>query len=333
MVLTHLMVSQCTGDIYVFDSNLVTTQGYNSGTSAGRCVVLEDDTIDDNWFCMIVLEFPEGDVVFTGLFSDLAAVAGTDCFEGITGSVTTGGNPDSDAFTYQVNEETSPPNNCDASLFDGTWLEEGGYLLVDWDNNGPSSGDSYVWNDREIMTDNGEQGFSEGECLVLEDTDPDKAFCTITFRFGDNILKAMGEYDNMVIIGGLGCFYGISGSISGNVGNPTNEFVLSLNNSIPTCPSPEIFDSTWLEVPGEIEVDYGLSSPGSFAGNYYAFTDKTMSAGPTDNAEGGIAASNTGRCVFLQDTSVTFCSMIITLDFGSIALQGFYEKMTVVGGS
>ena len=53
------------GDIFVFDNNPVSTNGYASGTSAGRCILLEDVEIMNNLYCHIVFEFPEGMVLGT----------------------------------------------------------------------------------------------------------------------------------------------------------------------------------------------------------------------------------------------------------------------------
>ena len=169
------------GDIWVFDDNTVTTEGYASGISAGRCIMLEDVDLLNNLYCTMALELPEGSIIFSGVFAEgLAVVAGTGCFVGLTGTVDLGSNDDEDEFAYTVTRATVP-SNCDLSMYESPWSMEGVYTFVDWDGNGPSSGDSYVFERREVITTGGEQGFADGECLVLEDTRDEKPFCSITY--------------------------------------------------------------------------------------------------------------------------------------------------------
>lgn len=319
------------GDIWVFDSNQVSTDGYPSGTSAGRCIFLEDVGSINNLYCTMVFEFPEGSIVLSGVFDNLAAVAGSECFAGLAADVTLGSNSDQDAFAYQFTPATLP-DDCNLDLYDGPWNSEGGYTLVDWDDsNGPSPGDSYVFERREVIASGGAQGFVDGECLVLLDTRDEKPFCSITFDFGDDKLFLVGVFDDMMITAGLGCFLGASGKIEGNSGDGSNEFILDLDDLTSAqdddC-QDDIFDNTWIEAFGEAFVDYGVAGPGP--GDVYVFEDKQVTIPTGDGDRDG---SLNGRCVFLQRTDDTFCSLVVTLSEGSIALTGFYSKMSVAGGS
>ena len=320
------------GDIWVFDSNEVTTDGYESGTSAGRCILLEDVDLRNNMYCSMALEFPEGAIVFSGKFSDgLAVVAGTGCFAGLTATVDLGSNDAQDAFAYEVTPATAP-DTCDLSIYDNPWNMEGGYTFVDWDENGPSAGDSYVFERREVIASGGAQGFADGECLVLQDTRDDKAFCSVTFDFGDDKIYLMGVLDDMVVISGQGCFLDATGKVGGQIGSGANTFKLDLDDpdSIEeaSC-SEDLFDNIWTEVFGETTVDY--SDPCTTSGDAYVFDNKPLTI-PTNN--GNELGNTNGRCIFLQDFADTFCNLVLRVgQQGSVVLSGFYSNMIVVGGS
>jgi hypothetical protein len=48
---------------------------------------------------------------------------------------------------------------------------------IDWEGNGPSSGDVFVFN-KTVTTAYEREGYAEGECMVLKDVDSAKPFCT-----------------------------------------------------------------------------------------------------------------------------------------------------------
>ena len=318
-----------TGDSYLFDSNTLTTAEYTDGFSAGRCVVLEG-TEDNNLYCSMVFEFEEGVVALQGVFSDIDVIGGSGCYESTTAEVSLG--PSSIGFTYTFNPVTSPPDNCPSDLLDSSpWIEEGGYADIDWEDNGVSSGDLIVFDSQQITTASGLQGFLEGECVILESLDKNKAFCAVTFIFDSSRLYAMGEFDAMTITGGTGCFLGVSGKIAGQRGITTGQFALTLDeedsNQQDSC-STGVFENTWVEELGETLIDYdGLNeSPGDL----FAFSDKSVAI-PTTS--GNISGTSAGRCFFLQDLSSTYCTISLTTSEGSIILQGFYGNLIIVGGS
>ena len=319
------------GEVHVFNSNELSTIGYADGVSAGRCVTLQDTSVVNNLYCSIIFQFPEGSIAFAGVFDDLAALAGTECFSGITADVEVGADRDADSFTYSFTEVTDTSGSCDSEFLESIWEHESNYFYVDWDSNGLSSGDIYVFDRQEVVTSTGE-GVLDGECMILEDTTEEKAFCLMTFKFGDDVLHTMGVYDDMVITGGFGCFAGISGRVQGQSNGPSKQVQLALDGSGTSqssfCPIG-IFDGTWIEDFGEVPVDYdGL---GDSPGDVYVFDNKQVTV-PTD--EGDISGVLAGRCVLLEeDASDLFCNSVITLEQGSIALQGFYENMYVVGAS
>lgn len=169
--------------------------------------------------------------------------------------------------------------------------------------------------------------------MVLEDVDDgDKLFCTITYLTGPefaDILMVQGVYDNMVITGGLGCFYGATGTVSGTgtddgfnytLAFDTEESVAALDCDL------TVFDEPWLEEFGETFIDY-LDDDES-PGDGYMFDNKVITIGDKE-------AVLAGRCMFLQDLDNTYCNMVYTMQdgTGSIAVMGYYDGMAIIGGS
>ena len=317
------------GDMYLFDSNVLETSGYENGESAGRCVTLETTEQSNNVYCSIVFEFPEGVVVLQGVFNAINAISGIGCYRSITAQVAL--NEISGGFSYDFTPVNNIPSSCPNGLFQGQWTEPGGHTVVDWDqNNGLFPGDVIVFDNQELNVPGGWSGSLEGECSVLVEVGVDKAFCSVTFIVDNDRLHAMGVFDNMVITGGTGCFLGISGIISGRtLGSGTKQFDMNTDaensNEDSSCPDNSLFDTAWIEEPGEELIDYdGFDeSPG----DAYVFDNKSVVM-PT-----GSQATSAGRCVFLQDLSQTFCSMTLTTSRGSIALQGFFRNLYIVGGT
>lgn len=94
------------------------------------------------------------------------------------------------------------------------------------------------------------------------------------------------------------------------------------------CPT-EIFYGPWIEEFGEVSVDYDGLGDGLV--DVYVFDNKQVTVPTSDGDIVGVLA---GRCFFLMDgTTDTFCNTVITLQQGSIAVQGYYENMYVVGAS
>lgn len=316
------------GDTYLFESNILETTGYENGESAGRCVTLETTEEYNNVYCSIVFEFPEGVVVLQGVFNAINAISGIGCYRSITAQVVLSDN--SDGFSYDFTPVNNKPPNCPIGIFQGQWTEPGGHTVVDWDQNDLSPGDIIVFDKQELNIPAGWSGSLEGECSILVEVSVDKAFCSVTFNVDGDRMHAMGVFDNMVITGGTGCFFEISGIISGRtLGNGSKQFDLITDaedsNEDSSCPDNSLFDTAWIEEPGEELIDYDES--GESSGDAYVFDNKSVSM-PT-----GSQAASAGRCVFLQDMSRTFCSITLRTSQGSIALQGFFTSLYIVGGT
>ena len=229
-------------------------------------------------------------------------MGGTGCFAGKTGVVTTGTSED-DEFTYEIDLLEEVPDDCPDSLFAMPWVETYDGLFVDWDANGNSPGDVFVFDTNELVTGGGINGFVEGECMFLEELSLEKLFCTITYWFdeSEDRLLAMGLFDEMVIVGGTGCFLGASGTVSGfDPDDGTLEYTVSLDDPDSASDSAcvdGIFDDTWSEPFGDTFVDYNGIDDDTFGetpGDIYVFDNKVV----TIPLPGGASTEGTmaGRC-------------------------------------
>ena len=239
--------------------------------------------------------------------------------------------PDEEGFSYDFQPTITQDNICSGAteLLQSVWQQEGSFLFVDWDSNNLSSGDIYVFDQRVVSAPGGQTGLLEGECSILMTRDENKPFCSVTFIFGEDRLYAMGLLDDMLIMNGIGCFFGVSGKISVAIGDSVNEISFSLDpsNNVRSCPEGE-FDGAWIEEFGESFIDY--DGQDTSPGDQYVFDNKNVSV---TTSTGSFAATTAGRCVFLQDLSYTFCSITLTAPHGTIGLTGFFEDMFITGGS
>lgn len=323
------------GDVYVFGGNDLYAGDRLVGESRGRCVLLEDLTVADNLYCTREFTFSNGSTVkVQGVLFEQVVVGGTGCYLGIQGGFAYG--RESTGFSYEFFPEDST-EGCvnEQGVTASPWSEVGGRTAIDWDSNTLSPGDVYVFDGNEFVTPSGINGFLEGECMILQDaSDPNKSFCTMTFLTNTteiNILTVQGVFDNMVITSGVGCFYGATGTISGSLFNQSAEY--SLNFDAPdsasdeSCPSITIFDELWEEPFGDFLVDYN-GDGGAFGGDGYLFDNKVVTIPST-----GQTASGAGRCLFLDTSGTIYCSIIYTLEEGTIAAQGYFDDMAIVGAT
>ena len=155
-------------------------------------------------------------------------MGGTGCFAGKTGVVTTGLSED-DEFTYEIDLLEEVPDDCPDSLFAMPWVETYDGLFVDWDANGNSPGDVFVFDTNELVTGGGINGFVEGECMFLEELSLEKLFCTITYWFDeseDRFLPMPGEL--RVVLGASGLFVAVFYLVAGPIFNLTSDAASSL---------------------------------------------------------------------------------------------------------
>ena len=328
------------GDVFVFEeSNIFSSElGDFVGTTTGRCIVLEEyiENEDENRYCIMEFNFEDGSVKLQGILFELFVVGGTGFYEGIQGALLlTSLSPSRAGFQFFPGDG-SDLCSVPESRFSGPWIEEAGNAYVDWDNNLNSPGDVFVFDNNIFRTAAQTEGITEGECMVLQDIESDKTFCTMTFLTGPDftdIIMAQGVFDNMIVTAGFGCFAGVSGSISGRTiagGDFQYDLAFDDDNSSNdlSCPSSNFFDQPWTEPFGDILVTYDEST--DFApGNGFVFDNKLITARAT--GETGILA---GRIIFSDKGAYPHGSMVFTFDAGQIAVQGpFSREMTIVGGN
>ena len=360
------------GDVYLFEANDLFLGSRVVGTSRGRCIVLEDVDLTDNVYCTMEFRFFGQDetsssvLVVQGVLFELAAIAGTGCFAHVQGWMDLQENEQNQyGYTFNFHNETDYcPNST--SLLTTPWLEalptngEASDTEIDWNGNGRfDAGDLVVFDANTFVTAGGAQGFLEGECMGLYDpvtdsVDPNRPFCVMTFyteaEESDDILMVQGIYDNMVITTALGCFYGVSGIVSGSVlqdgGGYRYDLVLddnSANNvTEPSCiESISLFNYIWTEDFGDLLVNYRFQPPPIASavddaydeetpGDVIVFDKKIITVNSTDTVAIGVGS---GRCVFLTRQDRMYCNMVFALESGSIALQGDFSQMIVVGAS
>ena len=173
--------------------------------------------------------------------------------------------------------------------------------------------------------------------MVQNTTDHDLSFCVATFSSStfDDTLTVQGIYNNMVITGGTGCFFGASGSVVGNKRGGrgsafgyTIDFQFPGDATDPSCPS-DLFDNSWAVLGSDTDVLYRRPD-----------VKRAADAIVFDNNEVGIPTLagmgvEAGRCFFLEDDAADlFCNIVFSLDgIGQIALQGFFSDMAIVGGN
>ena len=170
--------------------------------------------------------------------------------------------------------------------------------------------------------------------MFLENLDVEKLYCTMTFLISataDAVLVE-GPFDKMVIIAGTGCYYGVSGTVSGTLLSPTlAEFDVAFDAndsaSDESC-TPGILEISWVEPIGETFVDF--QNDGENAGDAFVWSDKGFAVTLADNAE--ILISTSGRC-FVFPQGAFFCSYTVELPGGTILFRGYFEAMTIIGGT
>ena len=339
------------GDVYVFDANTVYSGSLIAGESLGRCVVLEDLNNDNNQYCTMEFKFSCGSLIVHGVFYDLFAVRGTGCYEGVRGRITLVDHPEFYGYQFELGSNNAFCTNS-APFRSSPWTEASSQsqMSVDWNGDFRlSPGDVFVFDSNSFTTNAGAQGFLEGECMMLydfetEETDITRPFCTITFytTAGDR-MWVQGLFDEMVIMTGIGCFTGWTGSIAGSrQGNGSYRYALNLDSANDARCSTSIFDEPWTEPPGDFYVNYLYEpwTPTFFApnppadydlytpGDVYVFSNKQVTAPSTSQV--GLAS---GRCVVLEVSPYTFCSIAFKFPGGSITVQGIYTSMAVVGAT
>lgn len=341
------------GDVTLFEENNVVSEFASvlngtgmpevlNGTSSGRCVALQDLDLDDNVYCIFSFRFPNGTISMAGVFSNTIVIAGSGCYAGISGYLEISeieapqiGDLE-DSYSYTFREMTSDTESCTPDVLSITsFTQNFGPTYIDWPPTFSSPGDVFVFDTDTITSSGAILGSAEGECMFhLDVSSRNKLYCTITFILGpqNDRLLVEGLMERMTIVGGTGCFYGVTGTVSGNFGSSltTINYNLALDdpaNLGVSCP-PGLFDNAWTEPYGDQYVDYG-----QMPGSAYVFDNKLVTITlPNFQSITGRAA---GRCHVLEgEGGDLYCLYTMVFpSLGSITFVGFYDFMIITGGS
>ena len=303
------------------------------GRMSGRCVVLQDLLQEDFVYCIINQDFPEGSVALQGIFLRMTVVGGDNCHTGISGTVETERTRFND-YLYSYNLEDSVSSGCPETdelledFFEETWEETRGDTLIDVDLDGSISvGDLYIFDSNPISAGS-QTGTVAGECVQIPNSN---TFCFISYEFDSGTITAAGVFDQlMVFTGGTGCFYGLTGTIVGDVIDEDRyEYVVTVDGEFQDfeCTGGGIFDTTWLETGEDVLVDFDKSGDET-PGDAYVFDGNTVRVGDT-----GLSGFASGFCSVLTFAGDNFCTVTLRFEEGAIALQGFFTDMVIVAGS
>ena len=328
------------GDFFLFGANDLTLDNQLVGLASGRCVVLPDLDIPDNYYCTMELNFDDisSAIVLQGVFFELNVVSGTGCYQDLEGLfIPVQQSSGQQAFDFiQESDFFTTCTDVEPHIA-SPWIEPGGgngWEYADWDQNDRSPGDIYAFDSSIFETALGMEGFLEGECMILVDTGVEKRFCTMTFltgEFADSVLLAQGLFDNMVIVGGSGCFDGMTGTIKGSA-LPGGGFQYDLDldsessRGGPSC-TLDIFEEIWAE-------DFGEDTVVEYVNDFDPGVTFNFDNNPVSVPSRGDVGVISGRCVILNNVASSYCHIMFELDEGTSAVQGaFTQGMTIVGGS
>ena len=261
----------------------------------------------------------------------MSILGGDGCYAGISGDVEV--DPvDFVGFQYDLNIEDQAPRRCPdtETIFDNPWIEafEDTFLDIDRSGNG-TVGDIIVFDSNEFVAGT-ESGLIAGECIL---TPSGESFCSITYEFDDGTIEATGPDRSLVITGGTGCFYGISGTISGSLTSPTTyEHTVMIDDDSTSnveC-TAGVFDTAWIEQGEDFFVDFDRNNATS-PGDLFVFGSHEVRVGGT-----GLVGLSHGKCsvlVFDGTDDDIFCSITFEFEEGTIAAQGFVTDMIITGAS
>ena len=189
---------------------------------SGECTVLPGD---EDSFCTISFEFPEGTLAIQGVFFRVMTITGaTGCFTGLTGLVEgdvldVGEEDDDDDFvleySFTVDGIADQDLNCNDRIFEFPWFETGEDQFLDYDRSGSvTPGDMFVFDDHPVFVSAlGINGVAAGRCMIIEEiASGNNSFCSIVFAFRTGELVLQGFFDDMTIVAGSGCFTGVVGT-------------------------------------------------------------------------------------------------------------------------
>ena len=209
------------GDVMVFSNKEITTLGGKKGVLEGECMVLKDPD-PKKPFCMMTFTFPgvvDDRITTMGVLDAMVITGGTGCFYGANGLVMGSFSSPQDLqynISLDSNNNTSD-SSCVSDIFDGVWTEPFGDFFVDYGKNRLTSGDGFVFdmNVVSIPVSTGVlNGYSSGRCFALPGLV--RTYCQASISLPGGSVAIGGFFDEMVIMGGTGCYSGVQGTVKGS---------------------------------------------------------------------------------------------------------------------
>jgi len=322
------------GDILVFEDSETRNidNPFISGKLSGRCTVLlnSETRITDEYYCVTTFAPENGIAVFSGDLRMMSVVGATGCYTDISAIIQGTMYDEVSAYTLTLDEPSTDSTTCiPDSEFSDTWQQFTAFRYISYGDRGNMAkpGDKLLVNDK-VYTPGGIQGQVKGECIFLPKAVRNEEFCTLSFEFSSATISVIGQFKSMVITGGSGCYHGIRGTVTGShVQNGAQySFVLDKDNSTDLCTTIGRFDNRLTESGPDTFFDADLSGAPS-TGDSFLFDNHPVL---TSNFTDGIAA---GVCHLLGPSMHAYCTSVYSFDEGSIVTAGYFEYMTIVGGT
>lgn len=317
--------SYSSGDILVYDSNIIKRENGPSGLVAGWCKILWDAT---KKYCVSTFEFPDGYVLTQGVYEATTISAGTDCHESLAGSIVA--SETADVLSYTFEQLGFLSNSACKDITNDFWTVTGFQQSIDNDSDGSlSPGDVYLLDEPILRGTRAEAiGTLTGECTILQDASFDNRYCFLTAYFQGGFVSFQGPFHSMLVTGGTGCFADSSGMIVGvpdvtsAQGEMTYKFMLSNEPGHASC-KVNRFRDVWIETGLDVFLDRDGNARLS-PGDTYLFNHVVATSGTGRN---GTAS---GSCMYLETLPLeTYCSINFDFAEGSLSVQGFFDDLVI----
>jgi hypothetical protein len=203
------------GDSIVHVSNTIETPDGNLGLLEGDCTFIEELI-----FCALTWSMGEAEgtpslLLAQGPLGKMIITGGTGCYFGASGFIS-GPMGRSYAIWFDY-EDSAGAASCTPDIFLEPWEEDsfnGGDVFIDYTGDGFGAATLFDNNVMVVPLPGGREleGRVSGRCFTL--TDPGtNIYCQIVIELDEGLISLQGNFLEMTITGGSGCFRGIAGTV------------------------------------------------------------------------------------------------------------------------
>ena len=193
------------------------------------------------------------------------------------------------------------------------WTAQDVFVDLDQSGFGFTTGDFFAFSNNLVVTgDRPTDGVLYGRCFLLEDREQN-LYCSLSIEFLEGRVFMQGAVlDDMNLIGGDGCYSGISGTVEVEIDSFGDRLIPNEETTRPDgCPvTPE--GGQWIETPEDVFIDVDRDGFTS-TGDVYVFEANNLDAG---SKQGTVS----GECI-ITPQSDTFCQISYRFDDGSVTVQ------------